>query len=285
MPIIGGKYVNPGWNNGTAPYIDAAELNDMSDSIALLPIVNGGTGANDAAGARSNLGITPSNIGAKATANVEDVQHGGTGRNTLTSNAILSGNGTSNVKMVATANGAAYATSANGALTFGALPIAQGGTGSTSASAARTALGVAASSHNHAAGDITSGTLGVARGGTGLATLTSGSALIGNGTSAVSLRAITNNTTATAVSASTNLITANTLYYHTGNSNITTVGTITSGKWQSSTAVAIAYGGTGATTAANARSNLGITLANIGVVYSSSTPAVTNGYIWLKPIS
>ena len=40
----------------------------------------------------------------------------------------------------ATANGAAYATSANGELTFGTLPIAQGGTGSTSADDARTNL-------------------------------------------------------------------------------------------------------------------------------------------------
>ena len=41
----------------------------------------------------------------------------------------------------ATASGAAYATSANGALTFGKLPIAQGGTNATTAYAARTNLG------------------------------------------------------------------------------------------------------------------------------------------------
>ena len=88
-------------------------------------------------------------------------------------------------------------------------------------------------------------------------------------------------------------------------------------------AVPIANGGTGATTAANARTNLGITLANLGaaasghshaltaatitgtlpiskggtgattaaaalqalgIQYSTSTPAVVNGGIWLKPV-
>ena len=57
------------------------------------------------------------------------------------------------------------------------LDIAGGGTGASSASAARTALGItpanigaAASSHNHSASNITSGTLPVARGGTGQTT-------------------------------------------------------------------------------------------------------------------
>ena len=40
-----------------------------------------------------------------------------------------------------TANGAMYATSANGQPQFGVLPVAQGGTGATSAAAARTNLG------------------------------------------------------------------------------------------------------------------------------------------------
>lgn len=48
--------------------------------------------------------------------------------------------------------------------------------------------GKASSSHEHAAGDITSGTLSVARGGTGKNTLTSGSFLVGNETSAVQLK-------------------------------------------------------------------------------------------------
>ena len=72
--------------------------------------------------------------------------------------------------------------------------------------------GKAPSTHTHAAGDITSGTLGVARGGTGATTFTSGAALIGAGTGAVTTRAITNNTSATsAITGSTNLVTMNTL--------------------------------------------------------------------------
>lgn len=60
------------------------------------------------------------------------------------------------------------------AIAIGALPVEHGGTGSTSASAARTALGVtpsnigaAAATHEHAAADITSGALPVTHGGTG----------------------------------------------------------------------------------------------------------------------
>lgn len=82
--------------------------------------------------------------------------------------------------------------------------------------------------------------LAIKDGGTGATTFTSGAAIIGNGTSAFSTKAITDNTTATAVAASANLITANTLYYHKGNSNIVTVGTITSGTWQG-TKIANAY--------------------------------------------
>lgn len=89
-----------------------------------------------------------------------------------------------------------------------ALPIEQGGTGATTAEEALENLGAApvshthsdyassshthdeyaSSSHKHTTGDITSGTLSVSRGGTGKNTLTSGSFLKGNGTSAVTLR-------------------------------------------------------------------------------------------------
>lgn len=51
----------------------------------------------------------------------------------------------------------------------GTLAIAKGGTGATTAAAARTALGAAAASHTHAVADIT-GTLPISKGGTGATT-------------------------------------------------------------------------------------------------------------------
>ncbi len=44
---------------------------------------------------------------------------------------------------------------------------------------------------------------------------------------------------------------------YVGQSSITTLGTITSGKWESDQAVGVSYGGTGATSAAGAKTNLG----------------------------
>lgn len=74
----------------------------------------------------------------------------------------------------------------------------------------------AAASHNHSASNITSGTLGVARGGTGATTFTSGAALIGAGTGAVTTRAITNMTSKSYINYNTNLMTTNTLAHWNG---------------------------------------------------------------------
>lgn len=85
------------------------------------------------------------------------VGKGGTGKTSHTTNSVLTGNGTGNIKNVATANGALFATETNGAASFGTLPIAQGGTGATTVSAARAGLGLG----------NTSGALPIANGGTG----------------------------------------------------------------------------------------------------------------------
>lgn len=71
-----------------------------------------------------------------------DVAHGGTGRNSLTANAIIAGNGTGQVQMITPSVGALIATSQNDLASFDIVPVSLGGTGSTSAASARTSLGI-----------------------------------------------------------------------------------------------------------------------------------------------
>lgn len=61
MPRQNGKYVVPtgGWVNGAAPYLNASEMNAISETLALLGIANGGTGATTAPQALTNLGAEP----------------------------------------------------------------------------------------------------------------------------------------------------------------------------------------------------------------------------------
>ena len=100
---------------------------------------------------------------------------------TTNGNLGLTGNGTGKVAIgdgtliFPDADGSAnqpIITDGSAALSFGALPIAGGGTGSTS------------TTYCNLTSNVT-GTLPVANGGTGAATLTANSALLGNGTSAL----------------------------------------------------------------------------------------------------
>lgn len=88
MPISGGKYVAPSWANGTAPYINASELQAISDSIALLPIANGGTGASTASTALSNLGGVPLSYVQNKGSSTRPVYFNGSGQAVAISGAI-----------------------------------------------------------------------------------------------------------------------------------------------------------------------------------------------------
>jgi len=63
---------------------------------------------------------------------------------------------------------------------------------------------------------------------------------------------------------------------YTGASSITTLGTIGTGTWQG-TAVGVSYGGTGATSASNARTNLGLAIGTDVQAYNSTLAAVAGG--------
>lgn len=103
----------------------------------VLSIERGGTGKTTLAGIKSLLGLAKA-----AFVDLVTVALGGTGKSSHTANAVLTGNGTNPVNNVPTANGAFYATGTNGAAKFGTLPVAQGGTGSTTQAGARSALGL-----------------------------------------------------------------------------------------------------------------------------------------------
>lgn len=106
-----------------------------------------------------------------------------------TANQILvSAGGTSAPTWKATANGAAYATSANGALTFGTLPVAQGGTGKTS----WTAYGIVYASSSSALTNTAAGTDGYILYGKGSSTAPAW------GTAKVKVNAVSDPTTNTA---------------------------------------------------------------------------------------
>ena len=143
-------------------------------------VVNGATSGNTAITeyhfGNGNAGTTGVTLYA---ANFSGVAAKATAANiTTTANAIATySNTTGTFSTKATASGAAYATAANGALTFGTLPVAQGGTGAASFTANSVVM--------------------------------SGSST----TAALTTRAVTNNTSATALTANTNIPTQNTVYY------------------------------------------------------------------------
>lgn len=130
--LYGTVKVENGGVPGTSDVAEGAVLRNVDG----VPTWNELTAA-DVGAAPSSHTHTASDV----TSGTLGVVRGGTGKATHTSNAVLTGNGTNAVNNVATASGALFATSANGAAKFGTLPIAQGGTGATTAAAALKNLG------------------------------------------------------------------------------------------------------------------------------------------------
>ena len=135
----------------------------------------------------------------------------------------------------------------------GTLAVANGGTGATTAAAARTNLGLVIGTNVQA--PLVAGTDYLAPNGSA-ANLTNFPTLNQNTTGNAATATLA--TTATSATTAGN-ITATSNTTLTSLSNLTTVGTITSGTW-SGTTIAISNGGTGATTAADARTNLGLVI-------------------------
>ena len=131
------------YRKNSAGSYDTVHLETSADLlVGAVPVTKGGTGATTATAARSNLGITPANIGAAAsshnhaasniTSGTLGVARGGTG---VTSNPSML------VNLSSTAAASVFAASPRPGVT-GTLPVSRGGTGATTADAARRALQV-----------------------------------------------------------------------------------------------------------------------------------------------
>lgn len=207
-------------SNGVVSGIADSQLHNrlykqLSMMVTALGQIIADSGLDASDGSLSDLvSALKSTLVTKSSSGVTPVDQGGTGASSFTSNAVLTGNGTSSIVAKATADGAAYATTANGPLQFGTLPAAQGGTGQTSLQAARNAMGLG----------NTTGALPVENGGTGQTTLTANALLKGNGTSGVAAGPVLGSSTTTYLRNDGQWVApANTTYTFTGGTNKFTV--------------------------------------------------------------
>jgi len=212
------------WTNGTA----FAFQNNHISSLTLatdLAVADGGTGASDAGTARTNLGVTATGADtayAFRANNLSDLASAPSARTSL------------GLGSIATQNSNAVSVTGGSVTGITDITVADGGTGASTTASARTNLGVAIGSDVQAYdADLTA--LG------GLAK-TNGNFIVGNGTTWVAESGATARTSLGLGSIATQ------------NSNAVSV---TGGSVTGITDITVADGGTGASDAATARTNLG----------------------------
>ena len=215
------------WTNGTA----FAFQNNHISSLTLatdLAVADGGTGASDAGTARTNLGVTATGADtayAFRANNLSDLASAPSARTSL------------GLGSIATQNSNAVSVTGGSVTGITDITVADGGTGASTTASARTNLGVAIGSDVQAYdADLTA--LG------GLAK-TTGNFIVGNGTTWVAESGATARTSLGLGSIATQ------------NSNAVSV---TGGSVTGITDITVADGGTGASSASNARTNLGLTI-------------------------
>ena len=249
-------------------YAQFAKSVDAENIVGIVPVTLGGTGVASIAGLKTALTLNNVNNTTDLTKPISTLTQTALDlklnaadtskytKQTYSDSALLTklnttGNATTattagnitattNTTLTSLSNLATVGTITSGVWSGTAVAVEKGGTGATTASAARTNLGLVIGTNVQA--PLVAGT--------DYLTPT------GSAASLTNFPTFNQNTTGNAATATTaGNITATTNTTLTSLSNLATVGTITSGVW-SGTAVAVENGGTGATTASAARTNL-----------------------------
>lgn len=229
--------------------------------ITDLAIADGGTGASTAANARTNLGLA---IGTNVQA--YDADLAAIAGLAVTDNNFIVGNGTTwvvesgatartslGLGSIATQNAASVAITGGSITGITDLAIADGGTGASDAATARTNLGLAIGTNVQAYDADLAAIAALA--------VTDGNFIVGNGTAWV---AESGSTARTSLGLGT---------IATQNSNSVS---ITGGSIAGITDLAVADGGTGASDASTARTNLGLAIGTNVLAFDSNLQSFVN---------
>ena len=225
-------------------YVNAAITSGTVTGITDLAVADGGTGASSASGARTNLGLV---IGTDVQAYDAEL-------------AALAG-------LTSAADTLPYFTGSGTAAVTTLTSFARSLIDDADAATARTTLGLVIGTNVQAYSSDLAALAGFSAS-TGIAARTSA------GTWA--LRAVTGTankidvTNGDGVSGSPTITISSS---YVGQNSITTLGTITTGVW-TGTAIAVANGGTGATTASGARTNLGLVIGTDVQAYDAELAAL-----------